>query len=263
MSGVFCFDIEATGLLDDSTVDYCASPWRLKDNFKIHCIVAIDVETGDTYEFVQEDCYTKFPQFAKENIDTIIGANIINYDLLVLKAACGMDYTVGPDTWCGKPVKIIDTLILSKTLNPDRKGHSIEYFGEILGEPKIDWRGKAIELGLIPHNAPRGAEFQTYHPEMLVYNRQDVIVNIKTYHYLMKEWGDWPWEEAFQLEQAVAEIITRQSHRGFWFDKDLAIANIKELDTLMEECRSRVEPNLPEKPKPKQTKKRKPKNRQN
>lgn len=248
MSGVFCFDIEATGLLDDSTVDYCASPWRLKDNFKIHCIVAIDVETGDTYEFVQEDCYTKFPKFAKDNIDTIIGANIINYDLLVLKAACGMDYTVGPDTWCGKPVKIIDTLILSKTLNPDRKGHSIEYFGEILGEPKIDWRGKAIELGLIPHNAPRGAEFQTYHPEMLVYNRQDVVVNIKTYHYLMKEWGDWPWEEAFQLEQAVAEIITRQSHRGFWFDKDLAIANIKELDTLMEECRSRVEPNLPEKP---------------
>ena len=248
MSGVFCFDIEATGLLDDSTVDYCASPWRLKDNFKIHCIVAIDVETGDTYEFVQEDCYTKFPKFAKDNIDTIIGANIINYDLLVLKAACGMDYTVGPDTWCGKPVKIIDTLILSKTLNPDRKGHSIEYFGELLGEPKIDWRGKAIELGLIPHNAPRGAEFQTYHPEMLVYNKQDVVVNIKTYHYLMKEWGDWPWEEAFQLEQAVAEIITRQSHRGFWFDKDLAIANIKELDTLMEECRSRVEPNLPEKP---------------
>ena len=142
MSGVFCFDIEATGLLDDSTVDYCASPWRLKDNFKIHCIVAIDVETGDTYEFVQEDCYTKFPQFAKDNIDTIIGANIINYDLLVLKAACGMDYTVGPDTWCGKPVKIIDTLILSKTLNPDRKGHSIEYFGEILGEPIVT--GKQI-----------------------------------------------------------------------------------------------------------------------
>lgn len=246
--GRYAYDIEASGLLDDSTIDYTASPWKLKDNFKVHCIAMINIDTNEVHTFVQEECYTKFKQFVIDNVSEIISFNGINYDMLVCKVAFGMDYTLGPDTWCGKPVKIDDLLIRSKTLNPDRPKHSLEYFGSLTGFPKIDWRADAIELGLITHNAPKGAEFAVYHPKMLAYNIQDVRVTIAAKAYLDKEQGDWPWEEAFQLEQAVAEIITRQSHRGFWFDKDLAIANIKELDTLMEECRSRVEPNLPEKP---------------
>lgn len=243
-----CFDIEATGLLDDSTVDYTASPWVLRDTFNLHCIVAIDMNTQEVFHFVQDECYTKFPLWFEQEVACVVGHNIINFDLLALKAACGMDYTVGPDSVQGLPVEIIDTLVLSKTLNPDRRGHSIEYFGDLLGEPKIDWRGKSVELGLIDAHAPKGAEFRVYHPEMLVYNEQDVKVNIKAYNYLMKEWGDWPWAEAYALEKAVAEIITRQSHRGFWFDTGLAMRNVKELDELMAERKALVEPSLPEKP---------------
>lgn len=246
--GRYYFDIEATNLLDDKSVDYTASPWKLKDNFKIHCIVATDIDTLETFEFVQKDVYTKFKQWAIDNVNEIISHNGINYDMLVCKVALGMPYTICPDTWCGKPVVIHDTLVLSKVLNPDRRGHSIEYFGQILGFPKIDWRSKAIELGLIDKQAERGAEFSTYHPEMLVYCKQDVLVGCKTFHYLMKEWGDWKWQEAYDLEKAVAEIITRQSHRGFWFDMDLAKSNIAELDQLMQERKERVEPNLPQKP---------------
>ena len=33
--GRYYFDIESNGLLDDSTVDYTASPWKLKDHYKI------------------------------------------------------------------------------------------------------------------------------------------------------------------------------------------------------------------------------------
>lgn len=246
--GRYCFDIESSGLLDDSTVDYTASPWKLKDTFKIHCVVITDMDTMEITHFVQEECYTKFRKFVKDNVEVIVGHNIINFDLLACKAALGMDYTVGPDSWDGKPVQIIDTYVLSKVLNPDRRGHSIEYFGQLLGAPKIDWRGKAVSLGLIEYNAPKGAEFAVYHPEMLVYNEQDVRVNIHTYNYLMKEWGDWKWQAAFDLEQQVAEIITRQSHRGFWFDSDLAVQNVKELDLLMEHKRANVEPHLPPKP---------------
>jgi len=243
-----CFDIETNGFLDDSSVDYAASPWKLRDSFVVHCIVVIDMDTKEEFSFVQEDCYTKFPTWAKDNVGTIVGHNIINFDLLVCKVALGMDYTVGPDTWQGGSVDIIDTLVLSKTLNPDRRGHSIEYFGELLGYPKIDWRAKAVEIGLIDFKAAKGEEFKVYNPEMLTYNVRDVEVNIKTYEYLLKEWGDWKWDDAYQLEKSVAEIITRQSHRGFWFDSDLALANVKELDILMEERRAIVEPNLPPKP---------------
>jgi DNA polymerase I-like protein with 3'-5' exonuclease and polymerase domains len=246
--GRYGFDIESSSLLDDSTVDYTASPWKLKDGFKIHCIVAINKDTGETKHFVQDECYTQFKDWMLENVSEVIHFNGINFDMLACKAALGIDYTIGPDTWGGKPIYVDDLYVKSKTLNPDRRGHSLEYFGEILGFQKIDWRAKAVELGLIEYNAPKGAEFAVYHPEMLVYCERDVQVTLKTKDYLDAEWGDWDWEEAYELEKAVAEIITRQSHRGFWFDYDLATANLKELDILMEERRSLVEPHLPEKP---------------
>lgn len=248
MTRRYVFDIEASGLLDDSTVDYTASPWKLKDTFVIHCIVAIEKTTGEVVTFVQDECYTKFKQWVIDNVDEIVHFNGINFDMLACKAALDMDYTVGPDTWCGKPVVIDDLYIKSKTLNPDRRGHSVEYFGELLGYEKIDWRAKAVELGLIEYNAPRGAEFRKYHPAMLDYCIRDVQVTCKIDDYLRKEWGDWPWDEAYELEKAVAEIITRQSHRGFWFDVELATENVKELDLLMAERKVIVEPALPEKP---------------
>lgn len=248
MGGRWVFDIESSSLLDDSTVDYTASPWVLKDSFIIHCIVAIEKTTGEVVTFVQEECYTKFKPWVIDNVDEVVHFNGINFDMLACKAALGMDYTIGPDTWCGKPVYIDDLFIKSKTLNPDRRGHSVEYFGELLGYEKIDWRAKAVELGLIEHNATRGAEFRQFHPAMLDYCIRDVQVTCKIDDYLRNEWGDWPWDEAYELEKAVAEIITRQSHRGFWFDVELAKENVKELDVLMEERKALVEPNLPPKP---------------
>ena len=36
--GRYCFDLESSGFLDDSTVDYQSSPWRLRDNFKVQSV---------------------------------------------------------------------------------------------------------------------------------------------------------------------------------------------------------------------------------
>ena len=69
MTRRYVFDIEASGLLDDSTVDYTASPWKLKDTFVIHCIVAIEKATGEVVTFVQDECYTKFKQWVIDNVD--------------------------------------------------------------------------------------------------------------------------------------------------------------------------------------------------
>ena len=203
--GHFCFDIEGNGLLDNSTVDYTASPFKIKPHYNLHCIVATNMDTNESFEWVGKSIYTDFRLWVKENVNKIVGHNIINFDLLALTACLGMDYTLGfegtSSTWDGKPVEIVDTFILSKTLWPDRPGHSLDYLGSLIGEPKIDWRAKAVELGLLDFHAPKGAEFATYHPEMLVYNRQDVKANIKVYDYLMKEWGSWKWENAFELEK--------------------------------------------------------------
>lgn len=243
------FDIEANGLLDSTTIDYKAVPYKLKPMFRVWCAAAIDIDTGITYKFVGEEEIRDGLINLLRRATLIFGHNIIDYDLLVLRLYTGVEYTIGDTcTFDGKPVDIVDTLVLSKTLNPDRYGgHSLDEWGQRLGLEKINWRQRAIELGLIAYNAPKGAEFQQYHPEMLEYNVRDVQVNVKLYHALMEEWGDWPWDDAFKLEMRTRDIVTRQSHRGFWFDRKLAERNIAELDELMEGIRQVVEPHLPPK----------------
>lgn len=246
------FDLEASGLLDETTVDYTASPWKLKENFKVHCAVFLDVDTGTYYKFVQDECYSLLPSWLTSNATELIGNNIIDYDLPVMKAALGIDFTIYPDTLAGKPVKIWDNMVISKALNPDRPKHSVEYFGNLLGYPKMDWRAKAIELGVITRDSPSGAEFLKYVPEMLEYNTIDAEISAKIYSFLMKEWGDWKaWEGVVELESAVRDIISKQAHRGFWFDKELAEANVRDLDIRMEAIRTKVEPLIPPKPLPK------------
>lgn len=228
------FDLEATGLLNEFSIDYSAVPYKLKDTFLVHCGVVIDIDTGEVSKFVgyKEILEGMIPLLT--SYDIIVAHNGINYDLMVLSLAFGVPFSIrdNPADWDmfnNSPVKIVDTYVLSKTLNPDRKAHSMSYFGELLGYPKIDWRAEAVALGLIKQHDPKGAEFAVYHPNMLDYNVRDVEVNVETYKYLMKEWGTWPWRDAFILESQVAEIITRQTHRGFNFDAKAAEANVREL----------------------------------
>lgn len=247
------FDIESSGLLDETAIDYNSSPYRLRDSFQIWCVVVKDLETDAILTFVGDEIKTQLPVVMKK-AGTIIAHNGINFDLLATKLYLGLDYTISrgldqSDTFCGKDVSIVDTLCWSKALNPDRLGgHSLDEWGNRVGYNKINWRKEAIELGLIKPSDPKGAEFGQYHPKMLEYCIRDVEVTELTFKALIAERGDWPWDDALNLEQAVMDIITRQSHRGFWFDKTLAEANVHELDELMEVARIKVEPILPAKP---------------
>lgn len=254
------FDIEASNLLNSDSVDYTQSPYQLKEDFAVHCLVLIDVDTMVEYDFVGHEQLSTVKQFLIDNCSELIAHNSISYDHMVMMAKYGVDFEVGVsegeegkfyslkrDTVCGIPVTITDTLVMSKTLNPDRPQHSVDYFGRILGFEKIDWRAKAVELGLITADAPKGSEFRTYHPEMLVYCKRDCHVGIKIWKYLLSEWGQWKWDDAYQLEKAVAEIITYQEHRGFKFRSDKAIEYVKDLDAKMEELRAIVEPLIPPK----------------
>lgn len=254
------WDIEATNLLNSDSVDYTQSPYKLKEDFKVHCVVFIDVDTMIEYEFVGDEI-SKVKKFLEDNCTELIAHNSISYDHMVMMSAydiifsvgvnggeVGKFYTLKMDSVCDIPITITDTLVMSKTLNPTRSAHSVDYFGRLLGIEKIDWRAKAVELGLIEANAPKGAEFRQYHPEMLVYCKRDCHVGIKIWKYLLAEWGDWKWDSAYQLEKAVAEIITHQEHRGFYFGREKAIELVRDLDEKMEALRIVVEPLIPPKP---------------
>jgi hypothetical protein len=264
------FDCESNNLLNAETIDYTASPYKLKDSFTMHCVVVEEHETGNIIAFYDGDTFIldgrthnavfEGREYKLENytpviykhlplsafkgyvergaIKRVIAHNGINFDLLATKLYFGMGYSVQPDTWCGKNVDIIDTLVMSKTLNPDRfGGHSLDKLSEKTGTKKVNFR---------PH-IPQAEKFKFFFADMLYYCIYDCKANTAVYKMLLEEWGTWNWTDAFNLEKAVADVVTRQEHRGFKFNMDLARTNLAELDQMMEDRRSRVEPILPKK----------------
>lgn len=276
------WDIESTNLLNNETIDYLSSPYKLKDSFNIHCIVLENHATGEIVafhdgnkyifdgrsysesdgdyiyelkEYVAQE-YTHFPlrdfpdfingegkfkNSLEYKISKAVAHNGINFDWLATKLFFGLNYSVKYNTWGKSKIELCDSLVLSKTLNPDRfGGHSLEDLSKkAKGDVKIDFR----------KNIPIEHRFKTFAADMLYYCIYDNKANTAVYNYLMEEWGDYKkWEEPFKLELRIADIITRQEHRGFQFNMKQAEENIRDLDDKMEAARILVEPILPSKP---------------
>ena len=239
-------DLEANELLNEKSIDYTVSPYKLKDSFVIHCGAFIDLDTDKQYNFTP-DTVKHIPELLAE-ADQLVFANGINYDYMVMKLYFGLDFSIEPDTLNGKSIILDDTMVMSKALNPDRwPGHSVAAWGSNLEFPKMNWRAEALKLGLIKKGAPKGAEFKTYHPRMLDYCKQDTLITKLTYEALLEEWGEWDWSEAYELEKKTIEVITRQEHRGFHFYKDKAEKVVKDLDEKMKTISAKVEPLIPPK----------------
>lgn len=244
MSNEIVFDIEADGFIFEST--------------KVWTICLTHVQTGTNLRinpFKDSNAKQKFLDFIFSfgEHPTIVGHFILGYDCFVLQNILDIKFTVGKDTIEGKPVQFIDTMYLSMFLNPDRQGHSIESFGEILGLEKIDWRAEAIRLGLIEKNAPDGAEFQQWHPQMDVYCERDVAVNVMVLNYLKKEWRevygkDFQITDAFRCGQKSFFLMSCQEITGWKFDLNLACEVREKIEDMMEEIRAEVEPQLPPRP---------------
>jgi hypothetical protein len=135
------FDIETNGLYNNVST--------------IHCVAIKDLDNGETYVFNDQGNQQPIVSAITmlEGASTIIGHNIINYDIPVIQKFYA---------WF-KPPRCLDTLILSRLYHPDilkidqtRKRdymplqlwgrHSLEAYGYRLGEYKggfakqTDWK---------------------------------------------------------------------------------------------------------------------------
>lgn len=297
----YTWDKETTGLLDETAIDYTASPYRLKPSFATHCVVFQNHFTGEYIAFHDGPKYVFDGQTHEEEIDgekyvlanyealeythkplselkafisntkfrRVIAHNMISFDLLSAKLCFGVEYTLGnewregglttwsSDTWAGNKIGgFWDTLPLSKCLNPDRYGgHSLE---------KLASGGTTEKIQFRKHMHP-DVRFKHFAADMLYYCIFDVGSNTEVYFGLMdgtknKEGPNKPgpnlfereelmkWMSAIRLEHNIADIITRQEHRGFDFNSGKAHIALDELDQLMEDRRVKVEPVLPERP---------------
>ena len=164
--GRFVIDIETNNLLSNM-LDYSSLPYKLNSDARLWCIVVRDVDTDDVKELVSENgsSITKNDlQRILSDCSELIGHNAIKFDLLALKLFGVLDYDIGyldqSDKLFGKDIKVTDTLVRSRLLNPDRKGgHSLGAWGKVLGDFKGDFH-----------------DFSKFSPEMLSYCIQDTKV---------------------------------------------------------------------------------------
>lgn len=230
-------DIEANDFFDRS-IDYKKGmPFQFKPEAKIWCIVLRDFNNFNNVKtLVLNECTRENLKEALKNTKTIIGHYIVGYDFPALQLFNILDYKIGylgePSYLYDKEVKVIDTLILSKLLQPDRfGGHGLEAWGERHGFPKYDF-----------------SDFSKFTPEMLTYCIQDTLNNAHTYNWLLKEQGNWDYKEPYDLELKLLDLTVKQSAYGFEFDSKLAEECLVDLDEKMETIRNNVNPILPLKP---------------
>jgi hypothetical protein len=248
----YVIDGEGNGLLADM-LDYSSFPYKLKSDAKLWCICLYNVDTGEKKHLDGENLTKKKLKEALNDCTELIGHNIIKFDFPVFMLFGLLNYYVGyldeDDKIFGKVCKITDTLINSRLFYPDRYlGHSLETWGNRVDEKKLDFRQMCINKGYIQESDPQGAEFQQYTPEMLEYCEGDTTTGGKVFLTLEKESKNWDWSQAIKMENKLADKAIRREVLGFWFDKDLAIKCLEDLNQKMQALRDIVEPLLPVKP---------------
>lgn len=197
MSRKIILDLETTGL----DVKNC----------RLWCVCTKDVETGERNSFVFHETAPLGEKQRMldylETCRTIIGHNIINFDMRVLLHKF-------PET---KELKasIVDTLILSRLFNFYRQyGHSVEAWGKSLGGEQ------KVENDVWDH----------WHPVILERCQSDVEIQEKIYHALTFEHSDltndgnsnFTYHKAMQIEHRFAQHMATQEAHGVLFDSVLA-----------------------------------------
>jgi len=209
------FDLEADGLLPTITT--------------IWVLHTLDVETG--VEKLFSDYDSKADGTLSEGLDylfsaeSIIGHNIIGYDLLAIRKVCGRDIP--------KSVKVIDTLLLSQILNYKRfgQGHSLARWGSFLGQEK-----------------PEHEDWSRYSPEMRIRVIEDTRINKKVYDHLLKELLSRQNKDSLRIgieaEHYVAKFAAEAEYFG-WPVNLKKIQEIKEkINSRITEIRELIEPKL-------------------
>jgi hypothetical protein len=247
----FVFDIEA-----DNLYLFSKRIWYIR-------FTSLDKERSLSVFPFREDklaCKQKIMEFVDSFEDgcVVAGHNILGFDLWALWKLLDIKPVVGKKgDWFGdKPVKFIDTFVLSQLINPDSPKHSLEYLsgGEENGG-KIDYRGRLISLGIMDGSEPKGHEFSFFHKEIVPYCDRDVYSNIKVFFDLYNKGKklytefnqEWPHKALFQMQKDYW-LYAAQAFSGVKFNQEKAKALVTKIESMMSELKKEVDPQLPPRP---------------
>ncbi len=169
----YLFDIESTGLLR------CGST--------IHCIVMREmdkVEEAEVFDYKPERAVIQGIK-QLENADVLIGHNIINYDIPLIKEQF-------PDF--APRAQMLDTLVLSRLFYPHIADRDFERRPQgmpqrLYGRHSLEAWGHRLKCFKGDYGKHSGA-WDTYTPEMLDYCVQDTMVTVKLYELLQRRMNE-------------------------------------------------------------------------
>jgi DNA polymerase I-like protein with 3'-5' exonuclease and polymerase domains len=184
----------------------------LKEVTQVWCHVFRDVHTNEVHTF--DPTQTQEALEFMDNAKTLIGHNIIDYDLRVMKKL--YDFTFKG--------KVVDTLVYSRTIWPHLKelDFSLHRQGnhpaKLIGSHSLKAWG--IRLGELKGDYNSGSEsFAAYTPEMLTYCIQDTQVTKVLYDKIQSKGFS---QEALDLEHTLHTMLIQQEETGFDFDVEAA-----------------------------------------
>lgn len=189
---------------------------------KIQCIVCIDIDTGEEHVFRYP--LAGFKDFAR-NVHNWVGHNFLCFDLPKLSEFADVEI---------RQSSVVDTLVVSRLLNPDRPGgHSLGQWGEVLGVKK--------------EFADVTEEFFGILSDDLV-NRciSDCRINLKLYQRFKPYLASPRWQEALRTEHGIAVVCQEIHDNGFYFHIDkcstLRHTILNELEDLNNELQAAFPP---------------------
>lgn len=168
-------DLEANGLLP--------TPLQPEGLTKLWCACAYNIDTGVYNEFdLKDGNYEPFKAYLDE-VEIFIGHHILGYDIDAIDLITGYHYDGG----------VLDTLIYSRTLNPDRKipvGCPTHTPDPITGKMKIVGAHGLEAWGYrVDNKKPFIDRWDVYTPKIPIRCKEDVRINYLTLLALLEEAG--------------------------------------------------------------------------
>lgn len=203
-------DTEGNGLLPDITKMWCAH---------------VKVKDSDEVRSFTPDTIDQLPRYL-DTFDTLVGHNVVCYDLAVLRKLFGWEYKG----------TVVDTLLMSRLQRPNRLAprgctsgpHSVEAWGLRFGCHKQvheDW--------------------SQFSAAMLSRCEQDVAIQIRIYDYLIEEGKGEGWDNAHKLVAKMYHYLQRQEEYGFYVDQDHIEWCLSTLTRWMDRIDRALLPRLP------------------
>lgn len=171
---------------------------------KLHIVVCQDIDTGDIFRFYdgQDELFRSF----LAPVTLIAGHNFLAFDRPALNRLWKANIPFE---------KVVDTLVLSRLTDSTREKHSLESWGEELGEKKLhtditDW--------------------SVLTPEMEERCVGDVKTNLLLFKKFERFLDSEKWKDAIETEHFIAEFCNILNSNGFTF----ALEEAKELKEIID-----------------------------